>query len=147
MSILVALSGIFSQPQSVYFEIAKFLSAMAATLFAILGIWIAVLNPKGLLKSDLNSIGPPEHRLSMKLLSPLLSATATFAISVCFAVIVGLSMPENNEYGAIPMRVFSTGMSIFLFLLILDGLFGTLIPIAKLRREMSLLQLRKENRD
>lgn len=144
--LLIGCLDFFDQPLSMHFDIAKFLATMAATLFGILGIWIAVLDPKGLLNASVQEPETPEQRLMLKLLGPWLNATVTFVLALFFVTLLGFMQPSTGGESSIWMLRLATSVNLFLLLLILDGVIGTLVPIVYLRREMKLRVLRKANR-
>lgn len=123
---------------------AKFLASNAVTLFAVLGVWIAVLNPKGLLNAGNSNPPASDQQIIIKLLQPWLYATATFALSLLAAFVLG--MLQGLDCSAKWLQQAFGAVNLLMLLLILYSLVGTLMPIAHLQTEIKRQQLRKENR-
>lgn len=139
------ISDLAAQPMAQHYDVAKFLASIAATLFAILGVWIAVLDPKGLLSAGNGAQNPTaEHQLIIKLLQPWLSATATFALSVLTAF--GLGLLQGLDCADKWLQHSFGAMNLLMLLLILDSLVGTLLPIAQVRATVKKQQAIAANR-
>lgn len=147
LSVLAGTTGVVIQPVSVHYDLAKFFAGMAATLFAILGVWIAVLDPRQLLKSSIpDEAVTDEQRLVSKLLGPWLSAIATFAVAVFCVALLALLQSGLDGGFSVALSKLGLGVNILLMLLIMDALVGTLVPIAYLRHNSRLKMMRKMNR-
>ena len=110
--------------------IARGLFSAAMALFAILGVWIAVLDPSKAL-DDKPEYKPSEReRLAKDLLYPWLFATVLFGAAFVLSSVLCLLPPETEN----PMLLVTTGGIIsILSLLILYAFIGTMLPIARLR--------------
>lgn len=136
-----------SQPVGSRLEMTKFLASMAATLFAILGIWIAVLDPKEILTRSVAKELAPHQQLAMCLMVPWITATVTFAAAVALSWLFGTLTPSINEQPSARLLFAMAAANAILTLLILDILLGTLMPIAKIRQELKIQQRRKQSRE
>jgi hypothetical protein len=110
------------------FNLATNLSTMSAALFTILGVWIAVLDPKMLLSGQCNE---SHQKLMLQLLTSWLQSTFVLAATIITATVLALA-PESWYTNAQVARIFGSLLS-GLALLLLYTLTGTLIPIARLR--------------
>lgn len=90
------LSGVVLQPMTVHFELAKFFASMSATLFGILGIWIAVLDPKTLLSFPQQDSKADNRELLQKLLGPWLNVTAVFMVPLVLTAIFAFLLPRGG---------------------------------------------------
>lgn len=150
-AVLAGLVGYFWFPQVDLVRqlaMAQFLATTAATLFAILGVWIAVLDPKTLLDSPAVGETTASRSLASDLLSPWLYATSVFAIAVLQAFILGGVGTLLDGLGIV--RQISGGLLTFLLLLLLNTLLGTLLPVAHLQgrereRRLRAAYRRKDN--
>lgn len=124
--------------------LAQFLATTAATLFAILGVWIAVLDPKTLLDSPVTASPPDSRSLSVQLFRPWLYATSVFAIAVIHAFVLGAgaSLWDGNR----AIQQVSGALLVFSLLLLLNTLLGTLLPVAHLQRKERERRIRAEYR-
>lgn len=139
------ISDLAAQPLAQHYDVAKFLAGIAATLFAILGVWIAVLGPKGLLNAGNGTQNPTaDHQLIIKLLQPWLYATVTFALSVLTAFCLGIL--QGLECSAKWLQQAAGAVNVLMFLLIVDSLVGTLLPIAHIRSAIQKQHLIQGNR-
>jgi len=120
------------------YDLAKFLASMAATIFAILGVWIAVLDPKGLLgakDSDQSSI---VQDLTLKLLHPWLYAIGVFATTLVITFTLGI-FADDLACKQASQSIFGVLLTLC-FIMLLDSILSTLIPVVTIRKEY------KENR-
>ena len=136
-----------SQPFESRLEIMKFLASMAATLFAILGIWIAVLDPKEILLRTVSKELAPNQQLAMCLMVPWITATVTFAAAVLLTWLFSTLTPVTNEQPSTFLLFAMATTNATLTLLILDGLLGTLMPIVGIRQALKRQELRKQSRE
>lgn len=120
--------------------LAQFLATTAATLFAILGVWIAVLDPKTLLDSPVTPSPPDSRSLSVQLFRPWLYATSVFAIAVIHAFVLGAgaSLWDGNR----SIQRVSGALLVFSLFLLINTLLGTLLPVAHLQRKERERQIR-----
>ena len=83
--LIVGICGYFLFPDvtlNIQVDLAKILATTATTLFAILNVWIAVLDPQALLECSDTIATSPSRNLAASLLQPLLYATSIFATTV-----------------------------------------------------------------
>ena len=125
----IIVGGVMLPPVALerQFNLATYLSTMSAALFTILGVCIAVLDPKMLLSGQCDE---PHQKLALQLLSPWLQATFVLAATIMTATVLALA-PEAWTH-ALVARIFGS-LLCGLALLLLYTLTGTLIPIARLR--------------
>jgi len=126
------------------FELATFLAGMAASVFGILGIWIAVLEPKDMLDGDLDKSEAPSEQLVLALMGPWLYATAVLGISIVVVVVIGTLLAYAS--GCPFVQGISGAAVILLLFLLLYSLTSTLIPVARILKEVRDRQIRKEYR-
>ena len=126
------------------YGLATFLAGMAASVFGILGIWIAVLEPKEMLDGDLNQSDAPSQQLVMALMAPWLYATGVLALSIVTVFVIAILAEYAN--GCVFVQRLSGGGLVLLLLVLLDSLVSTLIPVARIRKEISERLLRKQYR-
>jgi hypothetical protein len=141
--LVAGLVGYFWFPQvdlARQLAMAQFLATTAATLFAILGVWIAVLDPRSLLDSPEVEEPTASRALASELLRPWLYATSVFAIAVVHAFILGAAGSLWDHFCIV--RQISGGFLTLLLLLLLDTLLGTLLPVAHLQRRERERRLR-----
>lgn len=146
-AIVCALTFDVSQSFESRLETTRFLASMAATLFAILGIWIAVLEPKDILMRIHTTELAPHQQLAMNLMIPWITATMTLAFAVALSWLFGTLTPKINEQPSTVLQFVAATANATLMLLILDGLLGTLMPIAKIRQEVKIQHLRLKSRE
>lgn len=148
LSVAIAIPGgwfLFpTVPLERQFALASFLATVGATLFAILGVWLAVLDPKTLAASQGNGPGAAQLDLARQLLQPWVYATSVFALAVLLAFVLGAAPPAWD--GTPPIRQTTGGLLTLLLCLILDTLLGTLLPVAHLQRQDRVRQLREASR-
>lgn len=122
---------------------AQGLLSAGVALFAILGVWIAVLDPSKMLDK------PPKHeptqreQLAQDLLSPWIAATIVFALAFVLNFAVNAFAPGIDS--RFIKAVFGFSIT-FLFLLILYILAGTMLPIVRLRYRLREKKIRKQYR-
>lgn len=142
----VAIGGLFFGGIDLdrQFEVAIFLAGMAASVFGILGIWIAVLEPKEMLDGDLDKPDAQSEQLVIALMSPWLYATAVFALSIVMVVVIA-ALAAYASGCPFVQRVSGSGLTILLFLL-LYSLVSTLIPVARILKDVKNRTVRKQLR-
>ncbi|MBS1912758.1 MAG: hypothetical protein JST22_12290 [Bacteroidetes bacterium] len=106
---------------------------VAAIIFAILGLWVAMLNPSTLLSDDVPSEPSPRTRLAFELVPMLILATGDLA-GVLLLLGAGLFLPREQQASSCMQRIHAAIM-IFLALVELYVLTGTLLPIARVQRK------------
>lgn len=146
LALVVGISGIIQQPLNVHFELARFFTGMAATLFGILGIWVAVLDPKALLSRSITHDKTDEQALFQKLLSSWLNATTTFMLSLFLAAMLGFNLPQQHQTLPHWQMQLAAGANLFLLLMLLDSILFTLLPVANLRKKIKKNAMQQENR-
>jgi hypothetical protein len=109
---------------------ARGLLSAGVALFAILGVWIAVLDPSKMLDKPPGHEPGEREQLARDLLSPWIAATVVFALAfVLNFVLNAIASGMNHPYTKAISGFFLT----FLFFLILYVLAGTMLPVARLR--------------
>lgn len=138
------ISDLAAQPLAQHYDVAKFLAGIAATLFAILGVWIAVLDPKNFINGERNRQTRSDQHLIIKLLQPWLYATVTFALAVITAFSLGIlqSLKYNHNW----LQQGFGAVNLLMLLLIMDSLIATLLPIVHIQLAIRRRQLIHDNR-
>jgi protein-S-isoprenylcysteine O-methyltransferase Ste14 len=113
------------------------------TLFAILGVWIAVLDPSRMLDKLPDQETSEREKLAQDLLFPWIAATLIFALSFVLVFVIHLFPVELNSPWI--LRIFGFFIT-FLFFCILYILTGTMLPVARLRYRQREKNLRKQYR-
>ncbi|HVZ39396.1 MAG TPA: hypothetical protein VHI13_08975 [Candidatus Kapabacteria bacterium] len=114
---------------------------VAAIIFAIIGVRVAVLNPTALLSGNAHDESTPQTQLALDLIPMLVLATSDLA-GVLLLMVAGLFLPHDAQSCIWAQRGHAAAM-IFLALLELYVLTGTLLPIARVqhkRRRDALVQ-------
>lgn len=139
----IIIGGLLLPPVALerQFNLATYLSTMSAALFTILGVWIAVLDPKMLLSGQCDE---PHQKLALQLLPPWLQATLILAGTILTTTTLALA-PETWNTNVLIERIFGS-LLCGLALLLLYTLMGTLIPIARLRSAAFRQALRRSYR-
>ncbi len=123
---------------------AQGLLSAGVALFAILGVWIAVLDPSRMLDK------PPDHepgqreQLAQDLLSPWIAATIVFALAFVLNFAVNAFAPGMDSRCA--RGVFGFFIT-FMFFLVLYVLAGTMLPVVRMRYRLREKGLREKYRN
>ena len=122
---------------------AQSLLWVGMTLFAILGVWISILDPSQVLDRKPSENKSNREQLGLDLFYPWLVSTFVFASSFVIIFILSfLPLYTCNSYikGAFSFII------CFLFLLNLYALLGTLVPIARIQRKIKISDFRQKYR-
>jgi hypothetical protein len=109
---------------------AEGLFAAAMSLFAILGVWIAVLDPTRMLDKKPSEAKTERERLAEDLLKPWLGATVVFGLAFVFNFGVHLLLGQESLFFA---RYVCIVFVNFLFLMNIYVLLGTVLPVVRVR--------------
>jgi hypothetical protein len=145
--LLSLLSGIFlfqDVSLDIQFKLASFLATMAATIFAIFGVWIAVLQPKEFLDAPINKQKTPSQELVLELLLPWIYATVMFVLLLITTFTIGLLSVYLE--GCSVIQGFFGGILVFCLLALLNSILSTLIPVARIRKDVREKELRAKYR-
>jgi hypothetical protein len=109
---------------------AQGLLSAGVALFAILGVWIAVLDPSKMLDKPPEQEPSQREQLARDLLSPWIAATIVFALAFVLNFTVNAFAPGMDSRC---VRGVSGFFITFMFFLILYVLAGTMLPVVRLR--------------
>ncbi|QKY70290.1 hypothetical protein [Lentibacillus sp. CBA3610] len=157
-TLLIVVSLIFSVLSASYFRFVPItdqlslitdLLQVSSILFAILGVWVAVLDPTTLLNKVPTSEITPRSKLAMDFVPLLIVATLVFLSVVLIKFITPLlSVLLIPSEQLIPIYRILYGFVItILFLAEIWVIIGTLMPLTKVLKKKRYDNIKKENRD
>ncbi|MBA3474874.1 MAG: hypothetical protein H0T57_16905 [Rubrobacter sp.] len=127
-------------------ELVKSLLTVAAIVFAILGVWVSVLDPAAVLDQKFSEPVSRKTQLAMKFAPLLRQATLLLAVTIALRFCLPL-LPHPSD---LVMREISRGIVgfviAFLYLWQVGILLGTLLPIERSTNAIAVAAARRRSR-
>lgn len=124
-------------------ELVKSLLTVASIVFAILGVWVSVLNPAAALDQEFSEPASDSTRLAMKFAPLLRQATVLLAGAVALRFSIPL-VPELSDSVTGQVTRGLVGFVVaFLYLWQVGILMGTLLPVERSTSALRLAAVRR----
>lgn len=153
LAILSVVTGLFLFDE-IGFEVqvpyAMHIPGVTWNMFAILGVWIAVLDPRRLLSGEHTQVATthdPLLSLLEDLIGPWVQVTAVFAWLIVHVLLLTTLKTAIAEPGNATINARSGVFLVLSTFLILDALIGTLLPVAFIGRSFRQSKKRLQSRD